>query len=144
MCAVDACDGYNEFMHTEERRAAKDHRCTECNRTIAKGERYLVSTWKYDGHLGRDRMCAHCNEVTRWLRAVCGGVVLAAVEEDLIEHVGRGEEAWLVGELHVFRIAWWMGRDWQWRGELMSVERVRDEVDKAIAVYRARRDRVAA
>ena len=61
----------------EERKAAKDHRCSDCGGVIAKGERYLNAASLYDGHWSGAKRCADCtflmHEVERTFMEKCGG-----------------------------------------------------------------------
>lgn len=85
MCRIDdgeLCDIWREA----ERRAAKEHKCTECGRQIAKGERYLRIEGLYDGSWTTMRVCAHCRVGADWLRAECGGFTLDGVIDEVREH----------------------------------------------------------
>lgn len=42
------------------RKAAKVHRCVECRRSIAVGERHVVISGVVDGHAWSDRSCLRC------------------------------------------------------------------------------------
>jgi hypothetical protein len=70
------------------RTARKEHRCKECGRAIAPGERYLYETFRYDGFQSH-KTCEHCSVVRSWLTAECGGWVYTGVAEDIHEHVAE-------------------------------------------------------
>lgn len=64
VCVWMEADGYsNEFYREETRRAAKPHRCCECQRVIEKGESY--ATGKTEGDFFEARTCAPCDEIRR-------------------------------------------------------------------------------
>jgi hypothetical protein len=130
-------DGYWDFHSDVERRANKEHRCDECRRTIAKGERYRHSTGKWEGDIVTSKQCAHCRAAARWLLVVCDGWVYEAIEEDLREHV-NGEES-EVGSWALARLCAWMARDWKDRdGNIRPLDEVKAQVEKAIAAYNER------
>lgn len=134
MCMWDDA-GTWELSRTEWRKAAKEHRCGECRRTIAKGERYEYTTGLYDGHWDTEHTCEQCHQVTRWLVVACSGYLYQAVQEDLFEHI-TGEEAYL-RTAPLTRLGRWMASDWRDRnGDLRPVEAVREVADRAIAAYR--------
>lgn len=51
------------FVRKTIRAAGKAHRCCECGRTIAVGERHTYAAGKWDGTLDTFRRCAHCEAV---------------------------------------------------------------------------------
>ena len=55
---------------SETRRARKDYRCSECRRTIAKGESHEVHTGLWDGHWDTFRWCAHCAAAWEVVRSI--------------------------------------------------------------------------
>lgn len=63
------CDfGQPEFFRQSQPFARITHRCVECDRTIAVGERYIYSTGKWDGQITSYRRCLHCEAVAEALR----------------------------------------------------------------------------
>lgn len=52
------------------RRAAKEHRCGACDEPIAKGHRYYVVTWVFDGSAGGVKRCLRCQRVHEHLRSL--------------------------------------------------------------------------
>ena len=88
MCAIDDGERYL-IWKTGERRAAKPHKCGECYREIAKGERYLYSAGLYDGRWTSNHICAHCEVACEWLRVNCGGYLDHGVYEDFHEHAAE-------------------------------------------------------
>ena len=44
----------------EQRKAAKDHRCTYCGETIQKGDAYQVQTGFWEGAAFRNKFHAEC------------------------------------------------------------------------------------
>jgi hypothetical protein len=138
-------DGGGWKLYDErDRRAAKDHRCDECGRTIAKGETYRVCTGlSYDfDNWSTFRHCAHCRQAIRWLIAVCSGYMFEMVAEDLRNHVD-GEE-WYERTAPLTRLVRWQVSDWRTpNGDLRPVEDVAALVDRAIEASR-RKGSVAA
>lgn len=134
MCMLDDGEGWTLFRE-EKRRAVKDHRCYECDRTITKGERYSYSTGLFEGYWSTHRLCAHCDQASRWLGVACGGFLYGAVEMDLAEHV-VGDEDYL-RSAPLTRLVRWMRAGWRDReGTLRPVEDVRAVTDRAIDAYR--------
>lgn len=136
MCMVDEGDGWAVFRSVE-RRAAKDHRCDECYRTIGKGERYeyvtgLCNGWDYWTTV---RTCAHCVEAKRWLVVACGGYLYEGTKDDLGEHVDGYESE--LRSAPLTRLVRWQRAEWLTRaGDLRPVEDVKAVTDRAIAKYR--------
>lgn len=62
MCDVEF-DGCNDFTNETLRVARKEHRCSECRKTIRAGERYTYRVAKYDGSLNQDKDCSRCSRV---------------------------------------------------------------------------------
>lgn len=99
-------------------RARKLHVCCECGRTIERGEQHLVVKALYEKKWSTYRTCVHCEAVSGWLYATCGGYLSEGILEDLGEH-------WSENELRHY----WLGRyilsmERKWRtsaGELMPV-----------------------
>lgn len=135
MCMMsDDGESYVIYRKKPDVLAAKDHRCTECSRTINAGERYLWATGLYDGRWDVHHICGHCVQVTRWLEAVCEGWLHSVVLEDLAEHV-TGHEDELRTRWNT-RLLRWANAKWVDRnGELRSIESVRDVADLGIAAY---------
>lgn len=85
MCRID--DGELVTVNkTEYRVAAKDHKCTECNRTITKGEKYKHDSALYDGSWSTYKTCQHCQTGMKWLEKECGGYIWTEVIEEIHEH----------------------------------------------------------
>lgn len=53
-------DGSPECYSEGEHKAAKDHRCNECRRTIQKGTRYFRAQGLFDGAFFTHKMCLRC------------------------------------------------------------------------------------
>lgn len=123
MCLIDSLDGDPEFLDETLRRARTRHRCGECGRTIAAGERYEVATGKWDGSIGRNKTCLQCAAAREWLKEECAGFIYGRVLEDLREHA---EE---IGPPHtsVHRLAAAMKLRWRvGRPREVGIETIRD------------------
>jgi hypothetical protein len=95
---TDASDyGGPDFYQGAMRTAAKEHRCSECGRVIAKGERYLVETGLWDGVIATYKTCDDCRSIRGSFFG--GGFYYGFVLSDLREHICdlRGE----IGEIHI-------------------------------------------
>lgn len=85
MCRVDwdsAPDFYTEKMVT----ARKAHTCSECRRTIHRGERYERVAGKWHGLMSSYTTCVHCIAARDWLHIACGGWIFTEVLDELVEH----------------------------------------------------------
>lgn len=59
MCYIDLepCEVWNEAA----RKARKEHKCACCERTIRKGETYLVHFSVFEGDATSEKMCDECD-----------------------------------------------------------------------------------
>lgn len=87
MCMYDYFDDAPAFYARTERCARKSHKCDECGRLIAKGERYQHVAAKWEGELGTIKTCAHCAVIQSWLQQECGGFLHHSVVDDAAEHI---------------------------------------------------------
>lgn len=142
MCMVgdyDYWEFYNEYTPT----ARKDHRCQECGRTIAKGEKYCTQGGLNDGHFQWYKTCAHCDAASRWLSVVCDGWIFGRRREDFGEHVVGYEKD--IRSRPLVRLYRWMVAKWQTpTGELRSVDDVEALTEEAVVAYRRQAARVSA
>ncbi len=53
----------SDVYRDRERKAAKDHRCCECDTLIAKGSTYIYASGVWDGSGWSAKFCKRCNEV---------------------------------------------------------------------------------
>lgn len=67
-------------------RARKERKCDECFRAITAGEVYRMSRMLYDRRWSAFATCAHCNVGHEWLANNCGGVMHAAVADEMQSH----------------------------------------------------------
>lgn len=119
MCMVDGGDDTWVPLPSTIQRANKEHKCLECQRTIAKGEHYEKSAGISDGQYYNSKTCAHCMVAREWLLVVCNGFLYEGVLEDLQEH---WDEQWEVRSWWLGRIVQRMNRRWTRRdGTLMPV-----------------------
>lgn len=87
---IDDSDGPLEMYSARQVTGRKEHRCTECGRTLPRGESHQLVTGFFDGHWVAYRTCAHCLVAVEWLRAECDGHIFTAVLEDIQEHLDSG------------------------------------------------------
>jgi len=52
-----------EFFNEVERRARKEHRCTECGQPIVAGEQYFYTSAKWDGVVCSVKTCKPCAQI---------------------------------------------------------------------------------
>lgn len=98
MCAIEDCEPW-KVCRQENRRARKQHRCTECGRTIQTGERYSCITGLAEDHWQRFRICNHCLAAGRWLDIMCSGWPLTMLCDELREHSEEFQSD-LLGDLY--------------------------------------------
>lgn len=126
MCRIEWCDEGPEFFSESFRTAAKDHRCRECYRTIAKGERYSYDAGKWNGEFRSVKTCAHCVVARQWIQIVCGGWVYTEVLEELIEHWQEETE---LRSITLARLIAGMKQKWhEGRDPVPAIEKVRESV----------------
>lgn len=110
MCMIEGIDeAYVIYNRHKATRAAKEHRCTECRRVIAKGETYYCASGLYDGQWDTHHTCAHCYVACEWLTENCGGFLHGGVQEDIEEHVTEYRRP------DLYRLAIGMRRKWKRR-----------------------------
>lgn len=107
MCAVDGADGRCEVWQVSEHKARKDHKCSECARTIGAGEKYRNIFSVFQGDVSTAKVCAHCTVAENWLSEECGGFLLYGVHEDMREHAQEYRR------LDIWRVVRGMERQWQ-------------------------------
>ena len=120
MCMIDNGDGQVTMLSQADPVARKAHKCKECGREIALGERYHVDRFIWEGKLETHKVCAHCMVAREWLSDECGGWLFGAVEEDIREHAHSGDYP-----MGVHRLA--VGMAWKWRtptGKLLPIPKV--------------------
>jgi hypothetical protein len=60
-CDCSCYDGVDAtFSKTTWRKARKSHTCAECSAEIRPGERYEVTTGKWDGYMESHKTCKTC------------------------------------------------------------------------------------
>lgn len=59
------CDDPPDVYRETVRRARKPHRCCECSRTIAAGERYQYASGVWDGRGDAFKTCIRCAALRR-------------------------------------------------------------------------------
>lgn len=112
MCMIDGCDP-NELSFSAKRRARKEHKCSECRRTILPGESYQLNKALFDGCWNVNKVCSHCQVATEWLILNCHGYVTDMVREDIQEHIDEYRTVYkhTIRPLKVLDIG--IGRGWK-------------------------------
>lgn len=118
MCAVEDAEPA-DFAAAQHFTARKEHSCSECKRTIRKGERYLRAVFFSSGvkRCYVSKQCKHCQAATNWLHIQCGGFVYDEVLEELVEHWGDGYSSVWLGRVIVNMRRGWTRKD----GSLVDV-----------------------
>lgn len=117
MCRIDGAER-SVVIQSKDRKAIKEHRCSECRRPIAAGETYHYETTIYDGQRDSSKTCAHCCIARQWLIKNCGGFIYGEVIEEVQEH---GEEYRQL-RMPLYRVVAGARRKWQrFGGGLMPV-----------------------
>lgn len=142
MCMADMSDGGPEVHRAKIVRARKAHRCDECGRPIAAGERYEYVFSIFEGDWYTNHTCVHCVEVRRWLDVACRGWIYTAVHEDIREHWDESDLARTVamGRLIHARDRTWRARD---DGTMWTPYALSKWVDEALVPVRAAHARAA-
>jgi len=81
MC--DCFDNQPTFYNATTVKGRKDHRCCECLRTIAKGERHQYVSGLWDGDFSQYRTCQDCLDIIASLDCPCmaHGLLMNEVSE---------------------------------------------------------------
>lgn len=66
------CDDYDppSVYNESEPKAKKEHRCSECRRTIEVGEQYLRIEGCWDGVWSTSKVCRHCSAMADVMRSI--------------------------------------------------------------------------
>lgn len=86
MCAIDDCDERVEILREKDRVGRKEHRCSECWRTIAIGDTYHYEFGTLEGEAVTYRTCTHCMVARQWLSKNCGGWIYQGVIQEILDH----------------------------------------------------------
>lgn len=117
MCMWDRGDSPSVYRACE-RVAKKPHKCNECSREIAVGERHRYVFMVYDGYPYTGRACAHCGVAQEWLARECGGYLWDGLWEDIRQHLEEYPALyWPLGRLYAGYRRRWCRRD----GSLMMI-----------------------
>lgn len=79
-------DDLPEFCDERILHARKQHKCDECGRQIAPGEKYHRASGKWADGFCTYRTCEHCAVAQRWLADNCDGYAYQMIEEDIEAH----------------------------------------------------------
>lgn len=81
-CPLSSSDGEGATVfNVEVRRAAKGHRCGECDETIRCGDRYEHTSALWDGSWSTHKTCLSCVEIRTHF--ACGGWIFGELWRDL-------------------------------------------------------------
>jgi len=84
-CVTVDVDSQAEFHAAEHRRAGKEHKCSECGRTIGIREEYEHVSGMWDGDFSRFKTCLDCLSIRNAF--FCDGFNFEMLRDDLWEHV---------------------------------------------------------
>ncbi len=87
MCSIDYDPPSVHF--TTVPTARREHKCDECGRKIAPGEKYRRAFGVWEGHANTFRTCAHCCVGQDWLLTNCNGFMHAALADEMQEHANE-------------------------------------------------------
>jgi hypothetical protein len=86
VCALDDGGGDSPDFYSEKLvTARKPHKCCECGKEIAKGEKHWLCRGKWDGEISVHRQCTICREIA--LKYGCDGFAFGQVWEQLTENL---------------------------------------------------------
>lgn len=86
MCRIDDGDPVTTLTRAVKRKARKAHKCDECRRIIAPGERYEYTTFMWEGDFTEHKICDRCQVGADWLIKNCGGFIYQEIDEEIEEH----------------------------------------------------------
>jgi hypothetical protein len=89
MCMVHEAD-HAKFCNTRSHKARQQRKCSECRKTIRRGERYEHASLLMDDGWQTYSTCQQCQEARQWLVEMCGGWCYSGVLEDLRDHWNEG------------------------------------------------------
>jgi hypothetical protein len=101
-------DGYYAVYDETPRRAAKEHRCSACRETIAKGETYTVVNIVQEGTAETVKRCSRCQAIHEHLRVLSPDMWPAErldCGEEYREHWGKEPPE------HIAALAFWRPGD---------------------------------
>lgn len=87
-CNATSIDG-DGYYTSRTRKAAKQHICPECGKTIEKGEEYLFSTLFIDGGIYNSKMCKVCESLVD--QFFQDGYYCGRIKEDLESYL---DDSW--------------------------------------------------
>lgn len=97
--SIDDCgpDEIVRLLSHGWRKARKEHKCSECGRTINPGESYYFESFCFDGEMQSHKTCQDCLSVRSSFFG--NGYVYGRIWSDLQDHIGncRGD----IGEIHI-------------------------------------------
>lgn len=82
---VDVYSSYPDFFEERNRKAVKQHKCSECNRTIETGEIYNYIVGKWEGYFDIFKMCDDCCSIRKSF--FCEGFSFGGMIEELYNHI---------------------------------------------------------
>jgi hypothetical protein len=92
------CDEPAEVFTSSSPTARKPHKCCECRREIAVGEKYSLDAGRWGGDWQKFRTCGDCLSIRKVF--FCGGFEYETVLEHVGEHInnanGEVSSDWIV------------------------------------------------
>lgn len=92
-CQIEDYDGeYVAMLSETTPTARKQHTCSECSRTIEKGEKYKRETYVWDDYLNTSKTCADCLSLrTAYFCTYNFGEILSELRDRIFDE-GCGED----------------------------------------------------
>jgi len=85
-CECDFDGDPVNVWNVRERKARKEHECDECLRTIQPGEKYIYSSFLFDGGWNSSKRCVQCNQISK--DYCCGLLGAGEVWAHVWDHLG--------------------------------------------------------
>lgn len=106
MCSFDVGDGPKIYKQKDQQ-ARKNHICSECDREIAKGEkyRYVFGVWDSSKPI-IFKTCAHCIIPQEWLLKECSIFMHGHLYEEIMEHANEYSKIFLYRWAILIRRKW--------------------------------------
>lgn len=104
MCNIDYDPA--DFYSSQERKARKNHICSECDREIKRGEKYQNVFGVWWGDTSTFKTCCYCRVAQLWLEKECNGFMHQGLAEEIEEHACEYRSFYLYRLLIGIRKRW--------------------------------------